>query len=133
MIAVLFGVFAALCWSIHDVIARSIAGAVGGFRTAAWVMVSGFVLLSAYVLWDGSVWQASGPAIFSGLLLGFVVTFGLGWFARDLDFIFLGWGFNFWLAAQGALLVYLLIVTGYAWIMNRLDDHQLDATGRPPA
>ena len=78
MIAVLFGVFAALCWSVHDVIARSIAGAVGGFRTAAWVMVSGFVLLSAYVLWDGSVWQASGPAIFSGLALGFAYGFGVG-------------------------------------------------------
>jgi drug/metabolite transporter (DMT)-like permease len=78
MIAVLFGVFAALCWSVHDVIARSIAGTVGGFRTAAWVMVSGFVLLSAYVLWDGSVWQASGPAIFSGLALGFAYGFGVG-------------------------------------------------------
>ena len=78
MIAVLFGVFAALCWSIHDVIARSIAGAVGGFRTAAWVMVSGFVLLSAYVMWEGSVWQATGPAIFSGLLLGFAYGFGVG-------------------------------------------------------
>lgn len=78
MIAVLFGVFAALCWSIHDVIARSIAGTVGGFRTAAWVMVSGFVLLTAYVLWDGSVWQATGPAIFSGLLLGFAYGFGVG-------------------------------------------------------
>jgi drug/metabolite transporter (DMT)-like permease len=78
MIAVLFGVFAALCWSIHDVIARSIAGAVGGFRTAAWVMVSGFVLLSAYVMWEGSVWHATGPAIFSGLLLGFAYGFGVG-------------------------------------------------------
>ena len=78
MIAVLFGVFAALCWSVHDVLARSIAGAVGGFRTAAWVMVSGFVLLSAYVLWDGSVWQSTGPAIFSGLLLGFAYGFGVG-------------------------------------------------------
>ncbi len=78
-------------------------------------------------------WRLNRWLIAAGLLLGFVVTFGLGWFARELDFLFLGWGFNFWLAAQGALLVYLLIVTGYAWIMNRLDDRQLDATGRPPA
>ena len=78
MIAVLFGVFAALCWSVHDVIARSVAGAVGGFRTAAWVMVSGFILLTAYVLWDGSVWHASGSAILSGLLLGFAYGFGVG-------------------------------------------------------
>lgn len=78
MIAVLLGVFAALCWSMHDVIARSIAGTVGGFRTAAWVMVSGFILLSAYVLWDGSVWQATPSAVFSGLLLGFAYGFGVG-------------------------------------------------------
>jgi len=78
MIAVLFGVFAALCWSVHDVIARSVASAVGGFRTAAWVMVSGFVLLTGYVLWDGSVWQASPSAVLSGLLLGFAYGFGVG-------------------------------------------------------
>lgn len=78
MIAVLFGVFAALCWSVHDVIARSVASAVGGFRTAAWVMVSGFVLLTGYVLWDGSVWQASPSAVMSGLLLGFAYGFGVG-------------------------------------------------------
>lgn len=78
-------------------------------------------------------WRLNRKLIAAGLLLGFVVTFGLGWYARELDFIFLGWGFNFWLAAQGALLVYLLIVAGYAWIMNRLDDRSSDPQGRPPA
>ncbi len=78
-------------------------------------------------------WRLNRRLIAAGLLLGFVVTFGLGWYARELDFIFLGWGFNFWLAAQGALLIYLLIVIGYAWIMNRLDASQLDPQGRPPA
>lgn len=77
-------------------------------------------------------WRLNRRLIAAGLGLGFVVTFVLGWFARDLDFIFLGWSFNFWLTAQGALLVYLLIVTGYAWIMNRLDDRQLHAPERPP-
>lgn len=78
-------------------------------------------------------WRLNRRLIAAGLLLGFVVTFGLGWYARELDFIFLGWGFNFWLAAQGALLIYLLIVIGYAWIMNRLDASQLDSQGRPTA
>ena len=51
----------------------------------------------------------------------FFVTFVIGWFARDLDFEFFGWPFSFWVAAQGALVVYLLIIGFYAWRMNRLD------------
>jgi putative solute:sodium symporter small subunit len=50
-----------------------------------------------------------------------VVTFGVGWFADALDFSFFGWPFSFWIAAQGALLVYIAIVAFYAWRMNRLD------------
>lgn len=78
MFAVLFGVFAALCWSVHDVIARSLAAAVGPFRMAAAVMVGGFLLLLGYILYDGSLWHASGEAIMSGLLLGLVYGFGVG-------------------------------------------------------
>lgn len=56
------------------------------------------------------------------MLLWFLVTFGLGYFARELSFTFFGWPFSFWVAAQGALVVYLGIVGGYAWFMNRLDE-----------
>lgn len=55
------------------------------------------------------------------LLLWFAVTFGVGYFARALNFRFLGWPFSFWVGAQGALLVYGLIIGFYAWYMNRLD------------
>ena len=55
------------------------------------------------------------------LLLWFVVTFVGAWFARDLRFTFLGWPFSFYLAAQGALLVYLLIVYVYARCQRRRD------------
>ena len=59
----------------------------------------------------------------TGLLMGvwFGVTFGLVYFARDITFTFFGWPFSFWVAAQGALLVYCLIVWFYARYMNRLD------------
>ncbi|HEY0820549.1 MAG TPA: DUF4212 domain-containing protein [Rhizobacter sp.] len=59
----------------------------------------------------------------TGALVGlwFFVTFVVGWFARDLDFNFFGWPFSFWVAAQGALIVYVLIIGFYAWTMNRLD------------
>ena len=58
-----------------------------------------------------------------GWLLGvwFVVTFVAAYFARDLDFDFFGWPFGFWVAGQGALLVYVAIVGFYARYMNRLD------------
>lgn len=55
------------------------------------------------------------------LLLWFGVTFGVSYFARALSFTFFGWPFSFWMGAQGALLVYGLIIGFYAWYMNRLD------------
>jgi putative solute:sodium symporter small subunit len=59
------------------------------------------------------------------LALWFAVTMGIGFFARELQFSFFGWPFGFWAAAQGALVVYVLIIAVYAWAMNRLDrEHQ---------
>lgn len=61
------------------------------------------------------------------LMVWFGVTFGVSYFARDLNFSFFGWPFSFWVAAQGALVVYVLIVAFYAWYMNRLDvEHGVD-------
>jgi putative solute:sodium symporter small subunit len=59
----------------------------------------------------------------TGLLLAlwFFVTFVLGFFARDLAFSFFGWPFSFWVAAQGALVAYCLIIWYYARYMNNLD------------
>jgi putative solute:sodium symporter small subunit len=55
------------------------------------------------------------------LAVWFVVTFGVGFFARDLQFSLFGWPFSFWAAAQGALVLYVLIIAAYAWAMERLD------------
>ncbi|MBC7996047.1 MAG: DUF4212 domain-containing protein [Rhizobacter sp.] len=55
------------------------------------------------------------------LLIWFCVTFVVGYFARDLTFAFFGWPFSFWMAAQGALIVYLLLIGCYAHFMDRLD------------
>jgi putative solute:sodium symporter small subunit len=59
----------------------------------------------------------------TGLLLGcwFVVTFVVSYYARELSFSFFGWPFSFWMGAQGAPFVYVLIVGFYAWYMSRLD------------
>lgn len=78
MLAVLFGVFAALCWSVHDLIARSMAEQIGAFRMAALVILSGGILLSVYVLYDGAVLSASWPALMSGFWLGIAYGIGVG-------------------------------------------------------
>ena len=59
----------------------------------------------------------------TGVLLAvwFVVTFVIGFYARNLNFNFFGWPFSFWVGAQGALIVYVLIIWFYAWYMERLD------------
>ncbi len=60
----------------------------------------------------------------TGVLLAiwFAVTFIAGWYARDLQFVaFLGFPLSFYMAAQGALLVYVLLVGYYAWCMDKLD------------
>ena len=78
MSAVLFGVFAALCWSVHDLIARMLANQIGAFRMAALVIVAGGLLLSLYVIHEGSVWSASPEQLMSGFLLGLAYGFGVG-------------------------------------------------------
>jgi putative solute:sodium symporter small subunit len=55
------------------------------------------------------------------LALWLFVTFGIGFFARELSFRFFGWPFSFWIGAQGALLVYFGIVAVYAHVMDRWD------------
>jgi putative solute:sodium symporter small subunit len=55
------------------------------------------------------------------LLIGFIVTFGVAFFARALSGSLFGWPFSFWIAAQGTLLVYLALVCVYARVMHRLD------------
>jgi putative solute:sodium symporter small subunit len=55
------------------------------------------------------------------LAVWFIVTFGVAFFARELSFSFFGWPFSFWVAAQGALIVYVLLVWCYARTMDRLD------------
>lgn len=55
------------------------------------------------------------------MFIAFVVTFGVAFFARELDASVFGWPFSFWMASQGALVVYLVLVCVYARVMHRLD------------
>jgi putative solute:sodium symporter small subunit len=56
------------------------------------------------------------------LLIWFFVTYVIGFFAKSLSSItILGFPFPFWVGAQGALIVYVLIIWFYARHMNKLD------------
>ncbi len=76
-----------------------------------------------------SYWQKN--LRITGILLAiwFLVTFGVGYFARDLNFTFFGWPFSFWVGAQGALVVYVAIIAYYAHVMNKLDNEHGVAEG----
>ena len=78
MAAVLLGVLAAMSWSLHDVVARSLALRIGPFRMAALVMIAGGVLLTAVVVRNGTVWTANPSAIAQGFALGLAYGFGTG-------------------------------------------------------
>ena len=72
-------------------------------------------------------WRRNQALTAALLAVWFAVTFGVAFFARDLNFRFFGWPFSFWVGAQGALLVYLAIVWGYARGMAALDEaHSLN-------
>ncbi len=56
------------------------------------------------------------------LVVWFVVTFVVSYFARDLATVsVLGFPLGFYMGAQGAPIVYVLIIGCYARYMNRLD------------
>lgn len=57
------------------------------------------------------------------LAIWFLVTFVVGYFARELGAItVLGFPLSFYMAAQGSLIVYVLIIWYYARYMNDLDN-----------
>lgn len=66
-------------------------------------------------------WRRNLRATAVLLAVWFLVTFAVAFFARELNFNFFGWPFSFWVGAQGALIVYVLIIGAYAWHMGRLD------------
>ncbi|GAB1392232.1 DUF4212 domain-containing protein [Rhodocyclaceae bacterium] len=61
-------------------------------------------------------------ALTAGLLaIWFVATFVVSWFARELNEITLIGPVGYYMGAQGALIVYVLIIWYYARRMNQLD------------
>jgi len=56
------------------------------------------------------------------MVIWFVVTFVAAFFATGLNsFTFIRFPFGFYMAAQGSLIVYVVLIFFYAWKMNKLD------------
>jgi putative solute:sodium symporter small subunit len=78
-------------------------------------------------------WRRTRALTAALLLAWFGVGFGVSWFARDLDFDFFGWPFSFWVAAQGGVIVFVVLLAIYARRMARIDRALEDAAGVPEA
>ena len=56
------------------------------------------------------------------LVIWFLVTYVMAWFARPLAEInFFGWPLSFYMAAQGSLIIYVILIGVYAWKMRQND------------
>jgi len=66
-------------------------------------------------------WSATLRKTAMLLVLWFVATYVVGFYARELSFNFFGWPFAFYMGAQGSLIVYVLIIWYYARSMNQMD------------
>ncbi|WP_205737202.1 DUF4212 domain-containing protein [Acidovorax sp. HDW3] len=66
------------------------------------------------------------------LLLWLLVTFVTSFFARDLSLPFGGWTFGYWMAAQGAVLVFIVLTIVYCGAMDRFERADADAAAPPP-
>lgn len=71
-------------------------------------------------------WRRTRGLTAALLLVWFVVGFVVTWFARDLDFPFFGWPFSFWVAAQGGIILFVVLNAVYARRMARLDRRLAD-------
>ena len=76
--------------------------------------------------------KGTRPNVVRGILLliWFGASFGVCWFARDLEQVVAGWPVNFWFAAQGAVLVFILVVMVYAGYMNGVERREHAAAAR---
>lgn len=67
-------------------------------------------------------WQKALRLTIVLLSIWFVVTFVAGFFARELaEITIFGWPLSFYISAQGALIVYVILIWFYAKKMNQYD------------
>lgn len=80
-----------------------------------------------------SYWRANIRIVLSLLAVWFFISFGCGiLFVDALDNVrFAGFKLGFWIAQQGAIYVFVVLIYVYIYLMDKLDDEyrQSDADG----
>ncbi len=67
-------------------------------------------------------WQRNMKMTAILLAIWFVVTYVVGWYARELnELVIFGFPFGFYMGAQGSLIIYVIMIFYYAIRMNKLD------------
>ena len=72
---------------------------------------------------SGNYWQANLRLVGCLLIIWFVVSFGCGiLFKENLDQFSVGGApLGFWMAQQGSIICFVLLLIAYAFFMNKLD------------
>ena len=67
-------------------------------------------------------WKKLRSLTFILLAIWFAVSFSIIFFARELSGLHLfGWPVSFYMAAQGSILIYLLLIAIYAIVAKKID------------
>lgn len=67
-------------------------------------------------------WKKLRSLTFILLAIWFAVSFSIIFFARELSGLHLfGWPVSFYMAAQGSILIYLLLIAVYAIVAKKID------------
>ncbi len=61
------------------------------------------------------------------LAIWFAASFGVVFFAHDLQMVIAGWPLGYWFVAQGSVFVFIAIVAVFAWVANRRDPESMTA------
>jgi len=72
-------------------------------------------------------WKKNISIVLSLLAVWFFVSFGMGILLVDLldDFRFFGFKLGFWIAQQGSIFCFVILIFVYVYRMNKLD-HEYD-------
>jgi drug/metabolite transporter (DMT)-like permease len=78
MQALLLGLMAGLCWSVHDLMARNFASKIGAYRMSICALLTGALLLSVLVFWRGTILKieidTAGLVVILGVVYGLAIS-----------------------------------------------------------
>lgn len=80
------------------------------------------MMTSASTSQEKAHWKKLRSLTFILLSIWFIVSFSIIFFARELAGLSLfGWPVSFYMAAQGSILIYLLLIAIYAIVAKKID------------